>query len=452
MSMNIPADVMDVLQALEEHGIPAYPVGGCVRDYVLGKEPHDFDVAAETTPEELCRAMEDFRTVEVGLSFGTLRVISGESVVEVTCCRCDGTYRDCRRPDSVVYNKKLSDDLARRDFTVNAMAYSEKDGVIDIYGGREDAERRLIRAVGDPETRFREDALRIMRALRFSSVLGFEIEEKTAAAVHSLRFLLKNIAAERIFTELKKMLCGENVLDVLMKYSDVICEIIPEMAPSVGFDQKSVYHIYDVYEHIARTVAAAKPDETLRLTMLLHDIGKPLVYTEEESGIRHYRGHPEKSAEMAETVLRRLKADNATTDKVLFLIRYHDVRPASTEKSVHRYLTKVGCEGAKMLFDVRRADAAAHSEKSFADMAAIDEQEEIVEKLMREGACIKISDLAIGGGEILKLGVTPGPAVGEILAHLLEEVADGAIENDPEMLKNAAREHYFRLKSEKSEK
>lgn len=437
MSMNIPEDVTAVLRVLEAHGIPAYPVGGCVRDYVLGTEPHDYDIAAEATPEELCRAAEGFRTVEAGLSFGTLRIISGKTEVEVTCCRSDGTYRDCRRPDSVVYNKSLSDDLARRDFTVNAMAYSKKDGVIDPFGGRADAENKIIRAVGDPAARFREDALRIIRALRFSSVLGFEIEESTAAAIHSLHGLLDNIAAERIFSELKKLLCGKNVFDVLMKYSDVFCRIIPEMTPSVGFDQKSPYHIYDVYEHIARTVALCPPDEILRLTMLFHDIGKPYSYTEEESGVRHFKGHPEVSAEITEKALRRLKADNATVEKTVFLVKYHDVRPEPTERSMRRYLIKTGFEGARLLFQVRRADTLAHSEKSMAELEKIELEEEITDKLERENACIKISDLAIDGRDLMEMGFGEGPLIGEILSYLLNAVADGKCENKAAALKSA---------------
>ena len=387
--------------------------------------------------------------MDVGLSFGTLRVISGDTVVEVSCCRSDGTYRDCRRPDSVVYNKSLSDDLARRDFTVNAMAYSEKDGVIDLFGGMEDAEKKLIRAVGDPETRFREDALRIMRALRFSSVLGFDIEEKTAMAVHSLAPLLKNISAERIYTELKKMLCGKNVLRVLLDFADVMCVIIPEMEPCVGFDQKSPYHIYDVYEHIARTVEQSTENETLRLTLLLHDIGKPYVYTEEESGRRHFPGHPEKSAELAREILRRLKADNETTARVTGLIRYHDIRPEPTEKSMRRYISKIGFDETFLLFEVRRADALAHSDMCLPDLEKIEAEKKIAEKLKEEEACVKISDLKISGKDILETGVSPGPLVGEILAYLLDRVVEGELENKADVLMSAVISKCFPGKSDK---
>lgn len=442
MEFVIPEDVKKVLRTLEENNIPAFPVGGCVRDLVLGKVPHDIDVAAEATPEELCLAMKDYKTVDVGLSFGTLRVISGETLVEVTCCRSDGTYRDCRRPDSVLYNKNLADDLARRDFTVNAMAYSPEGEIIDLFGGIEDAGNKILRAVGDPETRFREDALRIMRALRFASVLGFDIEEKTAAAVHSCRELLKNIAAERIFTELKKMLCGENVFRILMDYSDVICEIIPEMTPSVGFEQKNPYHIYTVYEHMAKTVEACPENEVLRLAMLFHDIGKPYVYTEEDSGVRHFKGHPIKSAELAEAVLRRLKADNAAVSLVSFLVSYHDTRPEPTEKSMRRYLIKTGYDKARLLFAMRRADTLAQSEKSLPELERIALEEKITDKLEKENACIKISDLEIGGRDIISVGIAPGPMIGEILTALLEALADGECENSRDSLMNFIKERY----------
>lgn len=444
-NMHIPESVCAVLCALEAAGISAYPVGGCVRDFVLGETPHDFDIAAEADPAELCRAAKDFHTVDAGLDFGTLKIISDGDEVEVTCCRSDGQYSDRRRPDSVLYTKDILSDLARRDFTVNAMAFSEKKGVIDPFGGAEDAKKRIIRAVGCPEERFREDALRIMRALRFASVLDFEIEEKTALAIHELCPLLDEIAAERIFTELKKLLCGKNVFKVLMEYWDVICRIIPEMRPCVGFDQKSSYHIYDVYEHIAKSVELCPPDGTLRLAMLFHDIGKPYSFTEEDCGrVRHFKGHPKKSAEIAETVLCRLKADKATVRRVAFLIKYHDERPAPEKKVLHRYLLNVGFDGARELFKIRRADIAAHSQKALSELENIESEEKIVSELERENACIKTADLEIDGSRIIELGAEKGPAVGEILEHLLNCVANGEIENRKSDLERAAEKEISR--------
>lgn len=444
--MNIPRDTANVLSALELHGIKAYPVGGCVRDFVLGKVPNDFDIAASATPDELCHAAEaaGFRTVDVGLSFGTLRFISGESVIEVTCCRSEGDYRDCRRPDSVVYTKDIRTDLSRRDFTVNAMAYSKDEGIIDLFGGIEDAKNKIIRTVGLPEDRFREDALRILRALRFSSVLDFDIDADTKAAIHALYPLLTSIASERIYEELKKLLCGKRAVSVLSEFSDVICEIIPELSPAVGFEQRNPYHIYDVYTHSVKAVGfCPENDFTLRLCALLHDIGKPCTCTEDEKGIRHFKDHPEKGAEIAKKVLHRLRADTKTVNEICDLIKFHDVRPLPTERDMHLYLLKTGFPLAKRLFALRFADLRAHAPICEKQLAELKEEERITAYLEEKNACVSLSQLNINGKDIIKSGIAAGPRVGEILNSLLIMVAEGKCENEKNSLNDAVISNFF---------
>ena len=273
-----------------------------------------------------------------------------------------------------------------------------------------------------------------MRALRFSATIGFEIEEETKRAIHKNAHLLKNISSERIFEELKKLIMGDFVANVLLEYSDVICEIIPELAPSVGFDQKNPHHIYTVYEHIVRSVGACPKDISIRLCMLFHDIAKPLMYTEDEKGIGHFKGHPDKSEEMAREILSRLHADSETIKKVCFLIRYHDTRPSATRKSLLKYLTKVGFENAKLLVDVRRADLSAQSPAYHDQFEYLLESEGIINALEKEGACISVSQLKIGGKDLIDLGIPAGPRIGEILNELLKNVVSGCTENKKEEL------------------
>lgn len=434
-SFYIPSDVLKVMTSLLENGIKVYPVGGCVRDFVSGRTPADWDAAAEAEPEELRDALTDFSCSCEGIKFGTVHVHLADGDVEITCCRRESGYSDCRRPDNVEYTKSIHDDLSRRDFTVNAMAYDIENGcIIDPYGGMEDIRQGVIRCVGEPRRRFSEDALRILRAVRFSSTLGYSIDEKTESAIHDMRDRLSSLSGERVFSELKKLLCGDNVFQILMNYSDIICTVVPELERSVGFDQHNPHHIYTVYEHIARTVAALPKDPVLRLTMLFHDMAKPYVCTVDSEGIFHFRGHPEAGAEMAEKVLHRLRADKDTVRAVHFYITYHDVRPTADKKSIHRYMCKTGYEGAKQLLHIRRADLSAQSPAYHDGFEYIDRCEELIEELHSEGAALKISDLKISGDELISLGIPEGRKVGETLQRLLDEVTDGTLENEKEAL------------------
>ena len=439
-----PKDVEKLLSHMKERGISAFVVGGAVRDMIMKREPGDYDIAAECTPDELLAAFEGYQYFDTGIRFGTLNVFSGERYTEITCCRYESGYTDLRRPDCVEFCRDIKKDLARRDFTVNAIAMDLEGNIIDPFGGREDIEKRIVRCVGDPRVRFPEDALRIIRALRFASALGFEIEKDTSDAVKKMGHLLSSVSGERIFVELKKLLLGEKVFEVLMEYSGVICEIIPELSASVGHDQKNPYHIYTVYEHIARSVAACPADVDIRLCMLFHDIGKPETFFTDEKGIGHFYGHPAVSCKMAEKILKRLKADNKTVEHVCFLVEYHDVRPALTKKSIHKYITKTGFKGARELLEVRRADVAAQSPELLYRFEELSAVSEMIDELEGEGACTKISDLAVNGNDLIEIGYEKGKLIGETLSYLLKKVVSGETENE--------RESLLRLAKRKSEK
>jgi len=436
--MVLPVEIRALLEKMESAGIRAYVVGGAVRDIIMSVEPEDYDIAAETVPDKLLEIFAESRTNLSGIRFGTVGVETSLGFCEITCCRRESTYKDLRRPDSVEFTLDIESDLRRRDFTVNAMAMDKDGNIIDPFGGRADIEKRIIRAVGDPAQRFSEDALRMVRALRFASTLGFEIEEKTFRALSENFHLCKTVARERVFVELKKLLLGENVLFVLLSHKKEICALIPELSPSVGFDQRNPHHIYTVYEHIARSVAACKKDSTLRLAMLFHDIAKPDFFTVDERGIGHFRGHPEGSVVIAERILKGFKADRETIDRVCFLIKYHDTRPAATRKSLHKYLCRVGFSGARDLLDIRRADLSAQSPDYFSQFEYLEESEKIIDRLENEGACVSIDGLAVSGRDLMALGMKGGPEMGEILKKLLQEVASGGVLNEKDALMKRA--------------
>ena len=425
----IPAEIELILERLESAGYSAYLVGGCVRDLLLSRAVSDYDITTSALPEETEAVFSDMRVIETGIKHGTVTVVSGSYNVEITTFRTDGEYLDSRHPESVSFSDRVEDDLARRDFTVNSVAMSCDGEIIDPYGGREDLARRTIRCTGDAEVRFCEDALRIIRALRFSSTLGFEIESKTSDAIHKYRDLLKRISVERVFTELKKLLCGDGVFRILTEYPDVICTIIPEMTPSVGFDQKNPYHIYDVYTHTAKTVEEIEPDATLRLAMLFHDIGKPYLYTEDEDGTRHFHGHPERSAAIARERLLAMHADGETVRLVTLLCSMHDRTIVPEKKPVKRLLSKLTYDEVKMLCKVQLADAASHApdrrqraEDAAAAMA-------IAEEIVRGKECFSIKDLAVNGDDLIELGYR-GREIGDELQRILDRVINEEPMND----------------------
>lgn len=439
--IDIPLGAQRLLQSLMVRDHTAYVVGGCVRDSLLCKEPHDWDICTSAKPEKVCEMLCEVgvRTIETGLQHGTVTACLGDGDYEITTYRVDGEYTDGRHPDKVEFVDDISADLARRDFTINAMAYNDYSGLVDPYGGWSDLNDGIIRCAGNPDDRFTEDALRILRALRFASTYGFKIEEGTADSIHRNRWLLKRISAERIQSELVKMLCGKGILDILLEYSDVVAVIIPELEPCIGFDQNNKFHIYTVYDHIAHAVSNYTGDDiSVKIALLLHDIGKPQCYTEDSNG-GHFYGHAVPSRDIAEKVLNRLKFDNKTKNEVLELVLFHDATIAATKKTVRRWLNMVGYEQLVRLMEIRRADILAHAPGTTdARLSDRDKILEIANEVIAEQECFQIKDLAVNGYDIMSLGVPSGPTVGSVLKHLLEQVLDENIENEHDALMEEA--------------
>lgn len=434
MKINIPLYVTAVIDRLTENGYQAYTVGGCVRDALMGKKPHDYDVCTDCTPDEMVKIFSDFHTIETGLKHGTLTVMSEHMPVEVTTYRSDGEYTDHRRPDSVKFERELSEDLKRRDFTVNAMCYNPDEGLVDLFGGAEDLEKGIIRCVGCASDRFEEDALRIMRALRFASTLDFEIEEQTAAAMREKEHLLSAISAERIFTELKKLLCGKAVCRIMLGYKDLMAVIIPELAPCIGCEQHNIHHCYDVYGHICHSIENIEPDEDLRLTMLFHDIAKPSKKTTDENGNDHFKLHQLASADAAEEILLRLKSSRSTLKRVTALIKEHDDRIPAKRRSVKRFLSKYDYDFYADWLKVRRADTLAQSDYMRAEkLAELDELAELCEIIKQEDCCLKVTDLAVNGHDMIGLGYE-GKAIKDALEFAMSAVLEEQVVNEHEAL------------------
>jgi tRNA nucleotidyltransferase (CCA-adding enzyme) len=428
--MNIPSDVRVVLATLEAAGFEAFLVGGCVRDMLLGAAPKDYDLCTNAKPEQMLKVFGDFSVYETGLKHGTLTVRSGGTFVEVTTYRIDGDYSDNRRPDNVVFVGELREDLARRDFTMNAMACDKSGGIMDFFSGRADIENRVIACVGDAEMHFDEDSLRILRGLRFAAVLGFDIENNTVAAMRKKKYLLGNISAERIREEITKLLCGDFAGNVLRKYADILLEVLPELSPMRGFKQNNPYHDFDVWEHTTRVVAAAAPVAYLRLSGLLHDSGKPHCYTE-KNGCGHFYGHPKISAEIAEGILSRLKFDTKTKEKILLLIAWHDMQMIPESASIKRILNKIGEENLRDLLLLIRADTAGHSKMCIAErLEGIDRFEGELEEILSTKPCFTLKQLAVNGYDLIVAGYEDGKEIGEALNSLLDAVIDGKCVND----------------------
>lgn len=436
--MNIPCDVQMLLDILEENGHKAYVVGGCVRDAFLGKSGGDIDITTSAKPESVISVLSEknIRVVETGLKHGTVTAVVRSTPYEITTFRKDGDYKDSRHPESVDFVTDIREDLSRRDFTINAMAYNPQEGVVDLFGGKKDLENGVIRAVGDADKRFKEDALRIMRAIRFASVLGFEIEESTKAAIFRNKKLLLNVAYERIFTELSKLLLGDNVLHVLDEYREVIGVIIPELKPAFDCEQNNPWHIYNVYGHIIHAVAAAPKDKIIRLAMLLHDIGKPAVKTTDSRGTDHFKTHAPVGAEIAKLVLQRFKVSNEISDKVTAMIKYHQAVENVDDIRVKRWLSKIGEDYTRSLFQVRMADLYAHNpEKITYEVKKLSELQKELEEIVEAGEAFKISDLAVNGNDLIQLGYA-GKQIGNKLNEILSLVVDDKLKNEKAVILN----------------
>ena len=440
MNIEMPGVVLDAIGRLERAGFEAYAVGGCVRDTMLGRVPNDWDITTSARPDRTAAVFADCRTVDTGVKHGTLTVILGGMPLEITTYRSDGEYADNRHPVQVSFSDHIEDDLSRRDFTVNAMAYHPQRGLVDLFDGRRDLSRRVIACVGDPATRFHEDGLRILRAVRFASVLDFEIDPATADAVHACRRLLQNIAAERIREEFCKLIRGKGAVRILRAYHDVIAEFLPELEDCVGFDQNTKYHCYDVFEHSLRALELCNTDDLVtRLAVLFHDIGKPLTYTEDENG-GHFQGHAPVGVELTERILRRLRFDNATTADVMQLVELHDRPIAAEPKSVKRLMRRLSDENILRLMEVKRCDRLAHAPAYAALPPELDAIPTLVKEIRAADECLSLKTLRINGNDLKALGVPAGKEIGTLLSSLLDDVIDGKLPNTAEALTQAARQ------------
>lgn len=447
MTMDMPKNVDTAINLLQSAGFEAYAVGGCVRDSLLGKTPNDWDITTSAKPENMKSVFADFHCIDTGIKHGTVTVVIDGEPLEITTFRLDGEYEDNRHPKSVTFTSDLGADLGRRDFTVNAMAYSKMTGTIDLFGGQNDLKNKIIRCVGDPDRRFNEDALRILRALRFASALDFEIEEKTAQSLLKNCALLGNISEERIAKELLKLVCGKGAKRILTDFAPVLFEILPELQPMYKNSHDNPHHCYDIYEHTLIAVESIDPEPTLRFAMLLHDCGKPAVKKFDENGVAHFYGHQRISAEISAQILARLKVSNKFRDEILFLVSNHDRWELyeNTEK-MPRYLSKFGLDGVLKLLKVMRADVLAQSPEYRYRLDQIADAEEIAKNLAAQKPCLSLSELQINGRTLMDIGIPQGRKLGAVLAQLLDEVIDGVTKNTQEALTTRAREIYREMK------
>ena len=434
-----------VFDTLEKSGFECYAVGGCVRDMLLNLTPHDVDFTTNATPDEILDCFKEYKTFELGKKFGTISVLNDGAIYEITTYRIDGEYTDSRHPDKVEFSRNLKDDLARRDFTVNAMAMDSNGNVVDIYNGKADLESKLIRAVGDAEKRFTEDALRIFRALRFSAKLGFSIEESTAKACKNLAHLLDNVHPQRLRDELTAFIIGDNVPELLTEYRDVFARIIPELKPSFDFRQITAHHRYDVFTHTVKAVGFAPKDARIRLALLLHDIAKPLCHTTDKAGISHFNGHPQKSADIAMEILRRFSFSSDFVNDVVRFIKYHDVRFEKPRLHIKRLLMELTEEDFRNLLTIQRCDIMAQSEYIREEkLERIDFIEKEFEAVLEENSCLNLKGLAVNGNDIMTLGIS-GKKVGVVLEYLLTQVVEDKVSNQKNELIRCAEEYISRI-------
>lgn len=432
--MYLPVEVEKAISMLEEAGFEAYVVGGCVRDSLLGKIPGDYDVTTSAVPDEMKIVFKNEHLIETGIKHGTLTVLINGYPIEITTFRVDSEYLDNRHPSKVLFTRSLKEDLARRDFTINALAFGKKTGIIDVFGGRNDLEHGIIRSVGNADKRFGEDALRIMRALRFASCLGFEIEEKTALSIHKNRKLLKNISTERLSAEFSKLVCGKNAAKILLEYSDVICVLIPELSVLEGFEQHHFRHDKDVFCHSLCVLKNTPPKLHLRLAALLHDIAKPRCFSLDENGTGYFYGHAAAGAEMAENILSRLKFDGKTKTAVCELIRRHEDRFEADFGPIKRILGKIGYDLYSDLLLLMQADDMGKKPEYCNPPEFFEEYRRIAAEIIEKEECFSLRDLAVSGSDLIAKGIEPGPEIGKILDLLLEKVINGELPNKKEKL------------------
>ena len=438
MTMALPEYVRGCLERLEDAGFRAWAVGGCVRDACLGIMPHDFDLCTDALPERIQAVFPDRELVLAGVKHGTVGVVTPGGVVEITTLRTEGDYRDGRHPQWVKFVPELREDLLRRDFTINAMAWNPREGLFDPFGGREDLERGILRAVGDPERRFREDALRILRGVRFAARFGLTVEENTLAAMEALAPLMDSLSRERVFGELCALLPGITA-EELIRFAPVITGAIPELKDMVGFDQHSPHHAYDLYTHTAHVVGAVPGDLKLRWAALLHDVGKISTFTLDETGRGHFYSHAAMSAEAADEILRRLKAPTALRERVTILIRHHMTRLEEDKKLLKRRVRALGWDTMEELLQLQEADMRSKGTGEPQDFDQFRRIRVLLEEIRAENACLTLKDLAVNGQDMLALGLK-GPQIGKTLNALLDAVLEERLPNDREALLRYAGE------------
>lgn len=437
INVEVPAPVNYIIQELEKYGHEVYMVGGCVRDSVLGRKPHDYDICTSATPDEILKAFPDEEIIPTGLQHGTVTILINKEPFEVTTYRIDGDYSDNRRPDNVTFTKNLVEDLRRRDFTINAMAYNPKTGLIDPFNGMEDIKYKKIRCVGSAEDRFNEDALRILRAIRFEAQLGFAGLPETMFEIERQYDRLKNISIERINSEFCKIVASEQFCVELVLYPNVFSLFIPELKDLIGFQQNNPYHAYDVFDHTVHAIEKCESDDlVVRLAVFFHDFGKPHSYQDGEDGIRHFKGHGKVSAEITDSIMKRLRFDNETRNNVVELVYYHDATFEVGNKYVKRWLNKIGEKQFRRLLEIRKADIKGQKpDYEESRIEKVNNIENILEEILSEKSCFSLKDLAVNGNDVKEvMKLKEGKDIGYWLNEILKRVIDGELENNKDDL------------------
>ena len=429
LKFNIPQYIEKVMERFDYSGFESFLVGGCIRDFISGKIPLDYDIATKALPAEVKEIFKDMNVVETGIEHGTVTIVSSEGKVEVTTYRIDGKYKDGRRPEGVFFTKTIQQDLARRDFTINAIAYSPHKGIVDPYGGRQDIESRIIRCVGDPDKRFKEDYLRILRGIRFVAATDFSLEKRTEAAMTEMKSNIGSVAIERIREEFIKILCGAYVEKVLLEHREFISEIVPEIAESFDFNQNNPYHIFDVYRHTVEVIKNTPPEKCLRLAAFFHDIGKPYVYSVDGNGTGHFYGHVKISVKLAEEIMTRMKFDKNTAILVRDLVKHHDTDILPDKKSVRKFIARQSIPFLKKLLILKKADISGQNPELVYRLDEISKIETLIEEIIDEGSLFTLKNLEIDGDDIIRLGITPGRKIGQILNDCLSKVINEELPN-----------------------
>lgn len=437
-----PGEILEIIRRLESAGFEAWCVGGCVRDSLLGKTPYDWDVTTSALPQETKSCFPEERLLEVGALHGTITLLPPKGrPVEITTFRREGTYTDGRHPDQVIFSTHLEDDLSRRDFTVNAMAYHPSRGLVDLFGGQEDLQLGLLRCVGNPARRFSEDALRILRCLRFSATLGLQVEKSTAQALWEKKELLLGLSPQRVREELTKLLCGNKAPDILRNYGEIFFTLLPELAPMATCAQETPYHCYNVWEHTLHALEHIPPASDLRWAALLHDVGKPSKKIYSPDGVAHFYGHPPESGKLTRTILTRLQFSNREIQWIGNLVDHHEDSLPMTDKALRKLLGTWGERFVFRLFQLMEADMSAKAPGVFERrMPDVEESRRRARAILERGDCLHMRDLALHGQDLKGLGIAPGPAMGQLLNRLFDAVQDGLVPNEKEALTQLVRQ------------